>query len=216
MIAGLMGLLLALGCGCDEKPSLPPSDASREANTAPLLPPRPTTQQILDSPRKTLVLGSYPLVIDVPGLWDIKVATDPASKEQGSSSLSLEGPAPAGDVLIQVSHYPVLQPADALAQKETAAAKEKKEHPDTVLVDEMRSLGTAKVLERRVIENGDLNWSLRVFTPNPTKPGQPQVYDTYMLNFILLPVEQYQKDKGFLEQITQTLRYNPLAGELGP
>lgn len=226
--AGCLGMLLVLACGCDERSTPSPGGPSPSARRVPPIPPRPTTAELVDAPRKAMALGVYPLVMDVPqGLWQLKISTETGA----ATSISIEGPAPAGDVLIQVTHYPVLQPADALAKKEADGLKDMNAHRDTVLMSEMRAMGPAKVLERRtIVKDGikelgkdgvtqipkdEIKWNLMVFTPHPSKREQGPVFEWYMVSFTLLSREQYEKDKEFLEKIVGSLRYDPLAGDLG-
>ena len=213
--AGAAALLVAVG-GCDDKSDLPSdvANGSRAPHTQ-----RPTTQEILDTPRKALQLGSYPLTIEVPQtLWQIKVPSDNGPV----TGCSVEGPAPSGDVRIQVQSFPgLLDSDDGINKAEAKATQEKDQHPNLNLMAQLRPLGDAKVLETRTIihlaARPDLNfdgaddvaWRLRVFVPHPGKANQSPLYETYVLSFIDLSSAQYDKDHKFLEELVASLKYAP-------
>jgi hypothetical protein len=208
-------------CGCDNKPKLPPdvAAAAAAAEQNPAIDKGPTTQEILDAPRKPLRLATYPLSLTVPYyLWKME------SWSGSGSSLAVEGPAPSGNVRIQISSFPaMLRPASAVSELENQARLEKSQNTKPWLLIEFRPLGEAKVLEKRSVthlapdpaDKGDfkgsdvVDWSLMVFVPHAGSPKDKLTYDTYVLTVIGLTVQQYQQDQPFLDQIIASLQYDP-------
>ena len=223
-------LALSLSGGCDDRSSttLPPPDPT----TAKSLPDdfqRPTTQQIVSAPRKTLELLTFPLTIDVPDLphgsakspeWKIS-----STGGDSTTSLSVEGPGPSGDVMIQMSPVPGTHKISMIQGMEKSALKEKADHPDTVFFTEARSIGPVRIIERRTLQHiaarvvemtnsktqeverrnvpasDSVEWSLTLFIPT----GKDYTVGT--LTFVGLTKEQYDSDKAFLEQLINSLHY---------
>ena len=81
-----------IAIGCDRSPA-PPNLPESTPNKAPAS--RPTTQELLSGPRKKLPLLPLPLSAQVPQSWQVKSITE--------NLFFLEGPAPSGDVQIQLA-----------------------------------------------------------------------------------------------------------------
>jgi hypothetical protein len=231
-------LMLGALCGCDDRSSdVPPPPPPNKPLTPEVI--RPTTQQILSAPRKPIQLLTFPLTMDVPDVpkadshspeWRIPpaIATD-------GSTLSIEGPSPAGDVVIQLVPLPGEHPNAAMDAAERAARKELAANPTTVLMVDVRNLGPVHLIERRAVQHlpetvievdkpgsltGELehrrvpatdfmDWSLQVFYPI-----SKDKYGEGTLTFSGLTKDQYDKDKTFLEQLITSLRYEAPRGDL--
>jgi hypothetical protein len=194
----------AMFTGCDEAPVAPPEllkEPPRETQ-----PPRPTTQALLEGPRKRLTLGVIPLAVRAPASWGVKHL-------DGTNLTMLEGPTPTGDVSIQLSERPLTSAAkfDVLVN---GAKRELEQFPATIKMAELRAIGRAKVLERQRIgrmpttspddEPGTtlsppFSWTITVFVPRGAD------YETYELSFIGLTADQYETDKVLLRSIIESL-----------
>jgi hypothetical protein len=228
-ISGAM--VAGLGLACDDKNDVPPEVINARQNARNRLPatvPAPTTQELLTGKKKTVVLGAFPLTLEVPLNWALKSSGDPAT-------ITLSGPANSGEITIQLVQPGHLQ-GDKLPETMMAAAKKEqaaKPHPINRL--EMRNLGPFKVLEERVIANAFVNgkpaqevWGDVESTDNAT--ATPTVTHTILnpqfvkwsftifeksekgflvrgLTFPYLRVSEYEQDKQFLEQMMKTLKY---------
>ena len=226
---------IVTGFGCDDHQADPPPPAPTPVIH---IPQRPTTQQILTAPHKPLQFFTFPLIMDVPDLAAGGVHTGawriPSSNSLGSG-LSVEGPAPSGDVVLQLVPLPGEHPKSAIPMVEAAALKERAANPTTVLMAEARSVGPVRLIEKRIIQHlpesmqefpkpgsmtGEterrrvpatdfIDWSIRVFYP--TTGGK---FLEGSIIFAGLTREQYEKDRAFLEQLVGTLRYDPAHSDL--
>jgi hypothetical protein len=222
----IVGLAMAFSVlGCDKKkqeaehvdvPASRPA-VTRSAAT------RPSTQDLLNGPRKSLILGALPLRMSVPETWKI-VTADSASW--------LEGSTPHGFIRMQLSAVlqgagsdvgnPVTFNSETLALHEKKAEKDAAASSGTIEVVPLHSLGVAaKVMERREVYQGSargfdgepqptkmMDWSIEVYVP------QAMNYTLDLLHFMALTNDQYQQDKDFLEKILATLHYDAAKGLL--
>ena len=212
-IALLAGIIVA---GCDESPVAPPPELLKNPQPAEAATSRPTTQQLLEGPRKPLALAAMPLTVRVPVGWSIR-------NMDGTSVTFLEGPTPAGDASIQLSERAVTK-ADKFDIVVNGAKRELAEHPDTIRMAELRDIAGAKVLERQRVgrltnpnltEPGEkasppFTWTITVFVPRGAD------YETYELNFIGLTVDQYEADKSLLRGIIDSLTVSGAGATTSP
>jgi hypothetical protein len=202
LLAGIVSL------GCDEKPIVPPPELLK--NPPPEEPTsRPTTQELLEGPRRQIQLASMPLTVRVPAGWAVK-------NLDGTSMTFLEGPTPNGDVSIQLVERATTKP-DRLQIMVDMAHKELKQFPDTMRMAELRDIPGAKVLERQRVgrpappsqrepgekESTPFSWTLHVFVPRGADN-----YETCELNFIGLTADQYETDKALLRGIIDSIAVN--------
>jgi hypothetical protein len=203
--------------GCDRHPEPPPAaPTAAAAVSAPAQPPRPTTQELLSGPYKTIVLPGMPLSVQAPQSWKIDV--------EGPLTF-LQGPTPTDDAMIQLAQRET-RSSDQVENLLAGAKHDQEMHPDTVKLVDMREMGDTKVLEQLSIsrpittpkvdahgdgildEHGNLQtvttttarWKFSVLVPYQNE------FSDYELNFIDLSGEQYAADKDFLEKIMSSLR----------
>jgi hypothetical protein len=171
---------------------------------------------LLTGPRKRLVLGPLPLVMEVPESWKVET---PA----GGTVAWLDGPTPHGHVRIELTSQGTPFNAQSLKlmdeQAKREAATKAANAPE---VTPLRSVGgTARAREQREVRPGTvvdedgktrktevLDWSIEVYV------GQDTGYTLDLLHFAMLPLDLYQQDKDFLEHIVSTLRYDATRGLL--
>ena len=192
------------GLGCDEPPKppvivqpVPPPDAT---------PPRPTTQELLEGPRKPLALGDLPLTVQAPTGWAVKPL-------QGTSQILLQGPTPSGEAFIQLNVRPTT-PAPKLDVIISGAKKELQQFPQSIKLVDVRDIAGGKVLERQRVgqvprpspedppdlkPSAPFNWTITVFVPRGSD------YETHELNFVGLTADQYEMDKALLRGIVESI-----------
>jgi len=231
LLGGLLVAGLGIGAGaCDDRSDVPadlvhpPVEPQTEQPTAATS--RPTTQELLESPRTTMTLDVLPLTLQVPPHWKIT--------RRSTSNLPLvwlEGPAPAGDVQIALKvQEPLIPQKFEQLLLGTRREIERAAEPNTQLT--IRQLGPATVIERRSVgipfearaldpmgipirdPSGveltrtvtPMRWRVSVYMPAEGR------VDHHELNFIDLEKPQFDMDRKFLEDILATLRF---AGEGG-
>jgi hypothetical protein len=207
-------LLLSLGIlasACDEPTPLPPQALLK--NPPPQEPTsRPTTQQLLEGPRREVALAEMPLTARVPAGWSVK-------QLDGTTMTFLEGPTPSGgDVSIQLVERAATTPEKFHIIVE-GAKKELQQFPDTMRMAELHeAAGGVKVLERQrvgeaaksslnepgVKESPPYSWTITVFIPRDGGKN----YETCELNFIGLTVDQYEADQALLREIVDSVTVN--------
>lgn len=211
---GICVLILAGGmiAACDDRPTPPPDVVARsERQAADEENARPTTQQLLEDPRKTIRLGSLPLSAKVPESWEIKALSDGAV-------IFLQGPTPYGEVQIQLAQRPPTN-AEKIELMVNAAKKEMTENADTIRMADLRNDGLVKIFERQSIgpavslqmvaaedQPGPLfRWTITYFVPEAAD------FSAYELNFIALPLKQYKADEQFLRKIIDSVQHDTAA-----
>jgi hypothetical protein len=206
-----MLLSLAVVCGlaaCDDAP-VPPKNlpvADEKPATAPA-PTRPTTQDLITGPRKKLSLNVIPFNITVPESWEVKTSGE---------LVFLQGPAPAGDVQIQLAKRPQLS-KDEVESLLRAAKKDADAHPEAKKLVELRTMPTFRILDRQsvsnpiavpmngpdgkptIVQTTPYQWTLMLILPRGSS------FDAYELNFYDLTLEQFKADKDFLRMILDSL-----------
>ena len=224
--------LAGVGLACDNGDAVPPEVLKARQDAQQRLAaskPVPTTQELLNGKKKTLVLGAFPFTLEVPATWSLQSTGDPAV-------ITVSGPASSGEVSIQL-----VQPGRMVGTRVpdtamTSAQKEMSAKPHPLNRLEMRTMGPAKVIEHRMISNafvngklpaevwGDiesidnslgaktvthailnpqiLKWSFTIF-----EPGEKDTYMVRGLTFLSLRVSEYEQDKEFLEGMMKTLKY---------
>lgn len=228
----ISGVIAAgLGLACDDKNDIPPEVINARQNARANLPaslPVPTTQELLTEKKKTVVLGVFPLTLDVPLNWSLHSVGEPAT-------ITLSGPANSGEISIQLVQPGHMQGERIPDTMFASAKKEQASKPHPINRLEMRDLGPLKVLEEREIANvfvngkpvpevwGDVEssdnstatptvthtilnpqfvkWSFTIFEKGENG------YQVRGLSFQTLRVLEYEQDKQFLEQMMKTLKY---------
>jgi len=198
-----MLLLLIIGAICCERSSTPASfsDSTPSKPSA----TRPTTQELLSAQPKRISLMPLPLEAEVPQSWQVKSLTE--------NLFFLEGPAPAGDVQIQLAER-TGQTSDKLERLFKAAKRDAETHRDTTQVD-VRQQGNLRVFDvQRVIKPGTTNpvdpsapanpiklidWSVTFFCPRGSD------YAAYELHFFNLSANQFESDRIFLQKILDSV-----------
>jgi hypothetical protein len=219
-LALILGLLPLVGC--DDKRSSVPTIAPPAPATLPSAAAvtRPTTQELLNGTRKPLVLGTFKLTIEVPPSWKLETV---------GSATWLAGDTPNGEARMQLAVQGAALKSGAIAAMEKRAREEAAQHPDTLEVIPLHNIGgTARKMERReVLHNLELrvpkadgktldhlehvdrmDWSILVFVPD----GDQFILE--VINFSGLSLQQYEKDRTFLEGIIRSLHYDATGGAL--
>jgi hypothetical protein len=217
--APLLVLAIALAIGCDDKrdraansaPQTPPPESTQPA--AATAPARPTTQELLEAKRRPLTLGTLKLTLDVPPGWMITTA--------GTGSW-LEGPTPNGEIRIQLATQGAPLKLDSILAMEKRARDDAAKHPDVLEVVPLRDIGgMARKMERREIQKNltinipddkdpkitrpekvdRVDWTILAFLPDADQ------FNINVLSFSGLSLQQYQKDREFLDHVLNTLHY---------
>ncbi len=216
-----VGLLLIVAIGCDDKDSLPESvqKAAAKAEDQAAVPHRPTTQELVNGPKRRLKLTPIPFTARVPTTWKI-------DNLGGGNLTVLEGPTPSGEAQLQVTtrSQATAEDIDIIkrASKKEMATTQNMTGRHTIEA-KFRTIGGLQVFERRVVgtpaplivtdeDNQEhtvtatpYTWTLTLFVP------QGANFNRYEINFIGLTREQYEQDKPVLESIINSLTYDPTA-----
>ena len=203
LLAGMIGV----GSGCDDASDPPPHLVADQPAPKPIeAEVRPTTQELLEGPRKPVSLGELPLTVQAPKGWGLGTLS-------GTSHVLLQGPTPSGEASIQLKVRPTTSAAK-LEMIVSGAKKELERFPQSVTMVELRPIPGAQVLEQqrvgempRALPDDDpsiklsrpMNWTITVFVPRGAD------HDTYELNFIGLTADQYQTDKALLRGIIDSI-----------
>lgn len=200
----IAGLLLIGGCGEDAPPATPtatPTPATPDV-PAPLL--RPTTQQIVEAPRKPLQLKVIPITIDAPDLWQVVDIKNPAGiatmiqapiiDDEARVSLSTRDPM-GGETLRNYLNRLKQEDADA---KKIGGSVTVRQVGDLRIVDSRRPLGDASQPDT----DRGFEWRITIFYPSGI------AHDQFAMQFIGLTVASYQINKQLLDEVLQTIRYD--------
>lgn len=212
----VLGLVAPFLSGCDDSPVVTTSgeikvgEPASPVSTQPVV---PSSLEILNGPRKQLLLLVVPLVVKVPESWRVQ-------QNKGGRLVFVEGQGPTQFVQIQLARRPAIS-AQEMDARLTAASKEKTGTGVTV-----RTLGDTRVLERVavgtlsstpifddkgntiVVVSPPVRWTITLFQP---RIGQPREVDVYELNFVGLTLAHYEADKRFLKEIVDSIRHDPEA-----
>lgn len=212
---GTLGLLgaLALLTGCDDD-KLPPPPGPPPADP---VPSRPTTQALLDGPRKPVYLELIPFSLDVPDSWKLV----PKNKGESTSLWVLEGPMPYEDGLISVHMREPVSAAILKIWLEERIPKDDAEARARGGSVTTRRMGDIQIIERRVpfapttrptttpsgpttipvsIAEGSMEWKLTILAPRGIK------YDCYELKVLSLTDDLYRKNEAFLTSVLHSLK----------
>ena len=226
------GLGLALFAGACDKPEAPPPDAPPPVAK----PVAPTTQQLLDGPRKAVNLGNLPLTMDVPAGWAVNDHGEP-----GQITLQmLEGPILGGEAHI------TLRQRDNVSPERMKSLIEHARRPSTTLTKagvtvDVRNLGDGRVIERRSIPQpstrpsnvtvnapsnalsdapNELTSKLPAGSPDTDRPVEWRVtifiqgginYEQYELLFIDLSPQAYAANEKLLRGLIDSLKASDLS-----
>jgi hypothetical protein len=231
----LASVLAGLGVACDDKGDLPPEvlRARQQAQQQAAMPATrtaPTTQELLNGPKKTLRLANFPLSLEVPKSWNL------GSMGNGEI-ITAGGPANSGEITIQLVQQGQQVLANGLELTYQEMKKEAQSKPHAINRVELRPLGPGKVLEQRVISApfvngkppaevwGDVETGLKDANGLPTTtrgivnplmikwtftvflPSSEGKYSVRALTFMGLRLAEYEQDREFLEQLMKSLKY---------
>ncbi len=215
----LVLLAMGFGSGCDDAPAPPPHLVADRLAAKPHAAEttRPTTQELLEGPRKPIPLGELPLTVQAPGAWALKTLN-------GTTHVLLEGPTPSGEASIQLNVRPTTS-ATKLEMILNGAKKELERFPQSIKMVELRPITGAQVLEQqrvgemsRTLPDDDpnvkpsrpMNWTITVFVP------QGADHKTYELNFVGLTADQYETDKPLLRGIIDSITVDAAPADASP
>jgi hypothetical protein len=261
LLSLLAGAAVTIAIGCDRRSgggssSSTGSDGGGSAvatTDAPAPATRPTTQQLLEGPTKRIGLVLVPLSVEAPESWQVKtlnLSADPQPSGQpavqdppmvGASSLTeLVGPAPGGDVQVQLAQRLPWQ-GERLermlkAAQRDAEAQQKAAGGGALLKFDIREQQGMRVMEQqKVLTPPDagpklLDWRITYFAPRRGSAAAPGAgaaaaapsstaateYEACELNFLNLTVDQYERDRQFLQKIVDSVRYDPAAQTVAP
>src|SRR5205085_4228595 len=104
---------------------------------------RPTTQELLNGTRKSLVLGNFKLTMEVPPSWKLETVV---------STTWLAGETPNGDVRMQLAVQGAALKSGAITAMEKRAREEAAKNANTLEVIPFHNIGgTARKMERREV-----------------------------------------------------------------
>jgi hypothetical protein len=203
-------MMAAIGlAGCDNTPPTPKNLPATDDRPATAPASRPTTQELLTGPTKKISLNVIPFSVTVPESWEVKNA--------GEALTFLQGPTPAGEVQIQLAkrHNQLRsEEVDALLR---AAKKDADAHPEAHRTATLRTQHSFRILDRQsvgtpisvpttdpdgkptVTQITPYQWTLLVLLPRGDNT------EAYELNFYDLTLEQFTRDKEFLQKILDSL-----------
>jgi hypothetical protein len=202
-VAACVLLLGALG-GCEDRPSVPPHVVEQVRQNQ----QQPDPHQLLHGPRKRLTLTPVPISLEVPASWDLE--------KLGTITL-VRGPTPSGEAMLQPLTRPTLT-GEQVEMLINAARRDRAQDPHRNPFAELRQLGSARVLERQILdapqprkildEQGEtrsvtrtpLRWYVQVFVP---QGNDAMVYE---LNILNIDFEQYPQDEELLRQIIASMQ----------
>jgi hypothetical protein len=213
-----LALMAALAlAGCDNAPPVPknlPATDDRPA-TAPAT-SRPTTQELLTGPTKKLNLNAIPFSVTVPQSWEVKTTPEGLT--------FLEGPSPAGDVQIQLAKRHNQLSKEDVEALIRAAKRDADAHPEAHRTATVREMASFRILDRQstgtpvsvqttdpegkptVTQITPYQWTILLLLPRGTN------FEAYELSFYDLTLEQFTKDKQFLQKIVDSVIDEPATG----
>jgi hypothetical protein len=193
-------MILAAGvtASCDDTPTLPtvvpPMPATQPAEE--VEPPRPTTQALLEGPRKTVVLDTLPLSMQVPESWKL---------DRIAGLAVLTGPAPSGDVTIKLNTRAIA--TRSIESSAHGAREEQKRNPTSILLAAERTLNGIPIFERQSVAVAPLDdgtptysWMISAYDKSD---GEDSV--VHEISFIGLSRGRYEADKEFLYSIINSM-----------
>ncbi len=206
------GMLFAI-TGCDNAQDPIPASAPSVATDPPGPKVPATTQEVLDAPRKSLPLKLIPFTIEAPENWQIVAYDDrvkPVTMIEGKIiddevriSLGLREPM-SGEILRNYLNR--LQKEDAELKKIGGSVKVTEENGYRII--DLRRPPTKTDLPS---SEQSMDWRITVLYPSGI------AHDQYVLQFIGLTLESYEKNKEYLDGILKTIRYeNADAAPLPP
>lgn len=213
------GIAVCVGlAGCDGEDELPVAVLTQQEEPAePELPPRPTTQELVEGSRIGLILDSLPLRMQVPPQWKIT--------RHGStgSVVWVEGPSPHSEARISLKEREAMPPQQFEAYL-SGIRRAEAEGKDTFI---FRTTGPIQIIERRSLmspvtvpltdidglpildDKGEvtmhtstpLRWWISCFVPREDR------VEHYELTLVDLTQEQFAQDQKFLEDMVSTITY---------
>ncbi|HEV7299745.1 MAG TPA: hypothetical protein VGN72_10300 [Tepidisphaeraceae bacterium] len=192
-------ILMLAGAACDETPQAPLVLPPPEPATQPAPEPeRPTTQALLDGPRKRLSLEVLPLSLEVPESWQL---------QRIGGSTVLTGPAPSSDVTIHLTTRSIGTEIIPLAEK--GAMDEAKQNPQANPLAAGRSVNGIKIFERQSVGTAPLDdgtptyrWIISAYGN-----GDKETSPVYELSFFMLTKGDFEKDRAFLYSIVDSMQW---------
>ena len=219
----ITGLSICMASGaCDDRSDVPvdliqQTDEQTDPQTTATT--RPTTQELVEGQRVPMTLDVLPLVMEVPASWKI------TRHGTGGSNVWLEGPAPYGEIQID------LTPRPAISRREydmfLKGIQRRIDTPSARETIQQRQIGPMHIVDYReelaaapmpvVDETGlpklddrgeivmqtavPMRWRQSIYVPRKDHA------EHYELRFVVLTKDQYEVDRAFLEQIFASLRY---------
>ncbi len=196
--------VLAVGVGCEDD-SLPVSAPVEDPSTQ--IPPpatRPTTQSILEGPRKAISLKLLPFTIEAPEAWKIE-----NHDTRNESVTMLEGPMVNDEAHITLGLRETMS-GEILRNYTNRLKKEDETLKKIGGSVTIREIGDIRIIDLR-----------RPPSTASTKPSEDPMewritllyssglgHDQYELKFIGLTVESYEANKEWLTKMLDTLRYD--------
>lgn len=200
---------LALGVlgsnfACDEQPPPPTSLPSSVSDVEPVQKP-PTSVPVTEQPRKALPLRLIPFILQAPETWEVV-----STKGSDTPVTMIEGPILDDQVRITLGlREPVGGEVlkNLLKRFEKEDADLKKNGQGFVRITD---IGELRVIDlRRKPPHSQaapseqlMEWRITLLYPRGV------AHEQYTLQFIGLTVEAYEKNKDFLTEILQSIRYD--------
>lgn len=210
---------LALLTGCEDERLPPPPPPPEDT-----VPDRPTTQALLEGPRKTVHLELIPFAVQVPESWKLEskqtealpitILEGPMPYDQGAISIHLRETVSASMVKLWIERIPK-EDADARARGGSKTLRT----IDDIQIIELRRLSTpvappttapttgpttapttAPALEPLPLREGSMEWRVTILAPRGIR------YEWYELKVIGLTDDLYLKNEAFLSAIFNSLK----------
>lgn len=228
--------MLALLPGCDDSPAPPPEVQQEEDHPkVDEPPPPPSTQELTQGPYKTLALPGLPLSLEVPESW--KIETLGTSSINLVMGFAPHGPIQINLSHRPRTTQEKLDIMIEGARKEMAADPEHIRKFDVYPRGNMKIV-ERQVISHEELPVDPANpsapsgpmmrWTITTYIPSPSSsassalgsPGasidetaqptqkQQQELNSYELNFIGLPEQQFEADQAFLRKIIDSLSYD--------
>jgi hypothetical protein len=189
----MLTIALGIGLGCEPEENQRPTDAANPNSATPTAPAKPSTQALLEGPRRELRLDFLPATISVPESWQLKTT----SGEVAVTVLS--GPTPHGDAAIRLSRLNSLTPQTVELYLDKM--RQDADHSGANLFFEIREQGGMRVVESvRPLRDAAVDWKLRLLVASGLN------FDQYELSFLALPRSVYDADSTFLRSLLTSVR----------
>lgn len=196
---------LILSAGCDDSYTPPPGSSG--STTAATEPAATVTTAAADSgPRERIALGKIPFTIEAPKGWRVQPGV--------TQEIVLHGRAPSGEVDVLLGAGTNVK-ADALPMLVKQSARGSNDRHIKNEVVQRANLTIVKSIAPQLAPGSTaspdpelvpMGWTVQVIVS-----GTGTDLPSYQLTFLGLSQAMFDKDEAFLQQVMDSLRYDPAA-----